>query len=764
MAAPISPRPAQDEKGTVALKAVELDEALGGGPVQFREVQGHESDEFFGAFKALGGVTYKEGGVASGFNHVEPDVYPTVLLHIKGKRNVRTKQVAVAASSLNQGDVFILDKGLTLFLWWGTEANKQERLKGMQVLARLYNSRGARPLQIIVNEEPDNEEFWSTLGGTAADVASAEAGGADDDRAAASELKLFKVSDASGTLETTEVPMEGGKLLRSALDTNDSFIVDAGSQIYVWTGRGATAQEKKGGLAIAKAFLKEQGRPDWCPVQRVVEGGETPVFKSLFKEWDPLPSFNFAAHTSSGRACADTVEAKEIDFSAIAKASSEADQVAVDDGSGELTVWILEGTTKSEYPREQYGQFFAGDSYLVQYAYTGPSGPANMIYFWLGSESDKVERGSAAVNAIELSKSIAGPSTQVRVVQGHEPWHFSRLFEGGMIIHAGGRQGAREVEGNRLYHVRGTNAENTKAVEVPCSAANLNSGDCFVIATPDFTLLWQGKHANDAEKATALNTATKIGGELYTIDEGEEDDTFWEHLGGKEEYPEAVPAPGAPEPKLLHVNDHAGYLAVETIFAFTQEDLADDDVFILDTFTQVFVWVGSTASTKEKEGAMDIAQKYLAACTDGRDEDTPIIRIAAGSEPPIFTCNFQGWKEASAGFVDPYEARLAQLRAEREAAEAAQEAKDAAAGAVAAESTPAAPAPAPAAAVPAGESIPYADLVAATPDGPLSLDWANKEKYLSDDEFASVLGMSKAEFAALPAWKRKDKKKAVNLF
>ncbi|CAE7846124.1 GSN, partial [Symbiodinium sp. KB8] len=379
----------EDEKGTVALKAVELDEALGGGPVQFREVQGHESDEFFGAFKALGGVTYKEGGVASGFNHVEPDVYPTVLLHIKGKRNVRTKQVAVAASSLNQGDVFILDKGLTLFLWWGSEANKQERLKGMQVLARLYNSRGARPLQIIVNEEPDNEEFWSTLGGTAADVASAEAGGADDDRAAASELKLFKVSDASGTLETTEVPMEGGKLLRSALDTNDSFIVDAGSQIYVWTGRGATAQEKKGGLAIAKAFLKEQGRPDWCPVQRVVEGGETPVFKSLFKEW-----------------------AKEIDFSAIAKASSEADQVAVDDGSVELTMWILEGTTKSEYPREQYGQFFAGDSYLVQYAYTGPSGPANMIYFWLGSESDKVERGSAAVNAIELSKSIAGPSTQ----------------------------------------------------------------------------------------------------------------------------------------------------------------------------------------------------------------------------------------------------------------------------------------------------------------------------------------------------------------
>lgn len=748
----------QDEKGTAALKAIELDESLGGAPVQFREVQSHESDEFFSAFKEMGGVTYKDGGIASGFNHVEPDVYPTVLLHVKGKRNVRTNEVPVAATSLNEGDVFILDMGLKLFLWWGGSANKQERLKGMQVMARLYNSRGAKPVQVVVNDEPDNAEFWGALGGSASDVKSAEAGGADDDEKAMGELKLYKVSDASGSLEVTELPKTDGKILRSSLDTNDSFIVDGGSQIFVWTGKGATGDEKKGGMKAAKAFIEKEGRPEWTRVQRVLEGGETPVFKSLFNQWDPLPSFDFTQQKHNSQ-CATNIEAKAIDFDSIAKSSSAQDEVAVDDGSGEMKVWIIEGTSMNEYPQEKVGQFFSGDSYIVQYSYSGSSGKAHMLYFWLGRDSDQVERGSAAMNAVELSKQLSESSTQVRVVQGHEPWHFARLFDGGMIIHAGGRNGEGSTEGgNRLYHVRGTNAHNTKAVEVECSASNLNSGDCFVIVTPDFTLQWNGKHANEEEKATALAAAGVIGGDLYTIDEGEEDETFWEHLGGKEEYPEAVPAPNAPEPKLLHVNDHAGYLAVDTIFNFTQEDLANDDVFILDSHTQVFVWVGGDASKKEKEGAMDIAQKYIDASASGRDADTPIIRVDAGSEPPIFTCNFQGWKTAAAGFVDPYEQRLAQLRAEREASKAAEAGEEEAAAPAAAAPVETAPA--------AGYDTKYSyeELVAARPEGGLNLDWANKERYLNEADFKSVLGCSREEFDKLPAWKRKSKKKETQLF
>lgn len=39
------------------------------------------------------GIRYLDGGVASGFKHVDHDAVEKKLLHIKGKRNVRVRQV-----------------------------------------------------------------------------------------------------------------------------------------------------------------------------------------------------------------------------------------------------------------------------------------------------------------------------------------------------------------------------------------------------------------------------------------------------------------------------------------------------------------------------------------------------------------------------------------------------------------------------------------------------------------------------------------------
>jgi hypothetical protein len=117
----------QDEYGASAFFMVELDDHLGGFPVQHREVMGGESKKFMSLFKK--GFSTMEGGIDSGFTKVDRDAYEPKFLHLKGKRNVRVSQVKLTCESMNEGDVFVLDAGLKLYQWNGSDCNKFEKNK-----------------------------------------------------------------------------------------------------------------------------------------------------------------------------------------------------------------------------------------------------------------------------------------------------------------------------------------------------------------------------------------------------------------------------------------------------------------------------------------------------------------------------------------------------------------------------------------------------------------------------------------------------------
>jgi hypothetical protein len=217
----------QDEQGIAAYKTVELDDALGGRPVQYREVQGNESQLFLSYFKNTGGIEYVPGGVESGFKKVERDVYETRLLHLKGKRTVRVTPVPVARDSLNKGDVFILDAGLKIYLFNGPTANNAERAKGVEVAAHIKDDeRGGRAQITLLTEDPRNEEFWSHFGGYV-DPSTLPEGGDDAAVDQAVTRKLFQITDASGQLEFLPVPPAKGQhqFEKSQLDGNDVFLL-----------------------------------------------------------------------------------------------------------------------------------------------------------------------------------------------------------------------------------------------------------------------------------------------------------------------------------------------------------------------------------------------------------------------------------------------------------------------------------------------------------------------------------------------------------
>lgn len=72
---------------------------------------------------------------------------------MKGRRNIRVQQTRLAWSSMNSGDVFILDKGKEIYVWNGKEAGRLEKIKGLDVARRINNEeRGAKAkIEIIGN-------------------------------------------------------------------------------------------------------------------------------------------------------------------------------------------------------------------------------------------------------------------------------------------------------------------------------------------------------------------------------------------------------------------------------------------------------------------------------------------------------------------------------------------------------------------------------------------------------------------------------------
>jgi len=184
-----------------------------------------------------------EGGVESGFNHVEPETYEPRLLHVKGKgESVSVRQVPLALTSLNSGDVFILDTGLILYQFNGSRSSVFEKQKGRSVTDGIYNSRTGNR-QIFPIEENDNDPtFWAFFGGKGPIAV-------DDvitDLEAAQEAgnELYKLSDETGEL-VFEFIAKGKEVTMDKLDGNDVFIVDVGYSIFVWIGNGASDLEKK---------------------------------------------------------------------------------------------------------------------------------------------------------------------------------------------------------------------------------------------------------------------------------------------------------------------------------------------------------------------------------------------------------------------------------------------------------------------------------------------------------------------------------------
>ncbi|XP_072520552.1 gelsolin b [Salminus brasiliensis] len=640
-----------DESAAAAIFTVQMDDYLGGTPVQYREVQGYESKTFVGYFKS--GLKYMQGGVASGFRHVTADEEGRQrVLHVTGRRIVRATEVPVSWDSFNKGDCFILDLGQELYQWCGTKSNHFERLKATSISKTIRdNERRGRAKLYICEEGAEPDKMLEILG-PKPELPDTDCDDTETDASNRKMAKLYKVSDASGDMSVTLIVGEN-PFSQTALESSDCFILDHGSngKIFFWKGKGASPEERSAGMKAAEEFIQKMGYPKHTQVQILPENGETPLFKQFFKVWRDVSQTEGMGKAYVPNKIAK-IEKVPFDASTLHDSSAMAAQHGmVDKGDGEKKIWRIEGSDKVHIDPTTYGQFYGGDSYIIQYSYQHGGRQGQIIYIWQGEDSSQDEKGASSILAAQLDEELGGGAVQVRVVQGKEPPHLMSLFgEKPVVVYKGGtsRQGGQSAAAKiRLFQVRSSTAGHIRAIEVDPMASNLNSNDAFVLVDPSGSVLWVGKGTSDSERRGATQLSETLGVEVAEVAEGEEGDAFWEALAGKAEYRTSerlkIKMDSHP-PRLFACSNKTGQFRIEEVPGeMTQEDLAPDDVMLLDTWDQVFVWIGKQAHEEEKTEAITSAARYIETHPAIRDKRTPIVKIMQGFEPPTFTGWFLGW-------------------------------------------------------------------------------------------------------------------------
>ncbi|OVA13838.1 Villin headpiece [Macleaya cordata] len=643
----------QDEAGVAAIKTVELDAVLGGRAVQQRELQGHESDKFLSYFKPC--IIPLEGGVASGFKKCEEEEFETRLYVCRGKRVVRLKQVPFSRSSLNHDDVFILDTEKKIYQFNGANSNIQERAKALEVIQYLKDKYHEGKCEVAIVEdgklraESDSGEFWVLFGGFA--PIGKKVASEDDVTLEMTPGKLYSIAD-------DQVTMIEGALSKSMLENNKFYLLDCGAEVFVWVGRVTQVDDRKAAIQAAEEFVINQNRPKSTRITRVIQGYEPHSFKSNFESWPTGPSIS-GAEEGRGKVAA-LLKQQGGGLKGAAKAAPvEEDVPPLLEKGGKIEVWCINGSAKTPVPKEEIGKFYSGDCYIVLYTYhSGDKKEDYVLSSWIGKDSVEDDQIMATQLTNKMANSLKGRAVQGRIFQGKEPPQFIALFHP-MVVFKGGISSGYKIfiadqglndetytaDGVVLIRISGTSLHNNKAIQVDAVATSLNSTECFLLQSGSSLFIWHGNQSTNEQQQLAAKVAEFLrpGVTLKHAKEGTENSIFWSALGGKQNYTSK---------KETHetVRDaHLYSFLLNKVYNFSQDDLLTEDMLILDTHAEVFVWVGQSVDSKEKQRGFEIGQKYidLASALEGLSPNVPLYKVTEGHEPCFFTTYFS-WDSAKA--------------------------------------------------------------------------------------------------------------------
>lgn len=183
-----------------------------------------------------------------------------------------------------------------------------------------------------------------------------------------------------------------------------------------------------------------------------------------------------------------------------------------------LQIWRVENFRVVPWPKNRYGEFHVGDSYIVLKTYcpsaSNPNALAWNAHFWIGNESSQDEYGTAAYKTVELDDFLKRKAVQFREVQDNESRQFLRYFPRGIKYLKGGvatgfKHVEQEVREPVLLRLKGR-GNHVTLTQVDCKRSAMNSGDVFILDCNEGVYQWNGASANGYERARAAEVCMDL--------------------------------------------------------------------------------------------------------------------------------------------------------------------------------------------------------------------------------------------------------------
>lgn len=234
-------------------------------------------------------IIYIEGGrTSTGFFTIEDSTFNTRFYRVHNDdKTLNLEPVALKFESMDADNVFLMDAGFKLFLWYGKKARNTVKSKS-RLMAEKINKNERKNKAEIIMEVQNNEsiEFLKLLG--IQNISEKPQLKTIPDEWNPKVPILYIVQLGLGFLEIPQVSVPQHKLVHTLLNSKNVYLLDCHTDVFVWFGKKSTRLVRCAAIKLSLELFSMIGRPNFSMITRVQEGTENQCFKSKFSGWDEV--------------------------------------------------------------------------------------------------------------------------------------------------------------------------------------------------------------------------------------------------------------------------------------------------------------------------------------------------------------------------------------------------------------------------------------------------------------------------------------------